>query len=147
MAAQRKATANWNGDLATGAGSVSLDTSGAASNLAVTWAARSEEEAGGKTSPEELIAAAHAACFSMALSAGLSKGGNKPERLSVEATATFEKVGDGFSFTSMAIRVRGRVPGIDQPAFEQAADTASKNCPVSRALKGNVEISVDATLE
>jgi osmotically inducible protein OsmC len=147
MAAQRKATATWNGDLATGGGTVNLDTSGAASDLAVTWAARSGEEAGGKTSPEELIAAAHAACLSMALSAGLARAGSKPERLVVEATSNFEKVGDGFAFTSMAFSVRGRVPGIDQAAFEQAADTASKNCPVSKALKGNVAISVDAKLE
>lgn len=147
MAAQRKATANWNGDLATGGGTVNLDTSGAASNLAVSWAARTEEKADGKTSPEELIAAAHAACFSMALSAGLARAGTKPEHLTVEATASFGKVGEGFAFTSMALRVRGRVPGIDQAAFEQAADTASKNCPVSKALKGNVDISVDATLE
>lgn len=147
MAAQRKASAVWNGDLASGSGTVTATTSGAFSELPVTWASRSEESASGRTSPEELIAAAHAACFCMALSAGLGKAGHKAEQLDVEATSTFEKVGDGFAFTSIALRVRGRVPGIDDAAFREAADAASKGCPVSKALKNNVAISLDAALD
>lgn len=146
MAAQRKASAVWSGDLASGNGTVTAVTSGAFSELPVSWPARSEEAAGGKTSPEELIAAAHAACFCMALSAGLGKAGHTPERLSVEATSSFEKGGDGFAFTSIALRVRGDVPGMDDTAFQEAADAASKGCPVSKALKNNVHISVDAAL-
>ncbi|MGH7128772.1 MAG: OsmC family peroxiredoxin, partial [Planctomycetaceae bacterium] len=141
MAAKRKATATWSGDLASGSGSVDLTSSGAVSALPVSWAARSEDSAGGKTSPEELIAAAYAACYCMALSVSLSRAGNKPERLNVEATSTFEKIDQGFAFTTLAVRVRGNVPGIDDAAFKQAADTASRECPVSKALKGNVEIS------
>lgn len=146
MAAQRKASAEWTGDLASGNGTVTAVTSGAFSDLPLSWPARSEAAAGGKTSPEELIAAAHAACFCMALSAGLGKTGHKPERLSVEATSTFEKGDDGFAFTSIALRVRGDVPGIDDATFKEAAEAASKGCPVSKALKNNVHISLDAAL-
>jgi osmotically inducible protein OsmC len=147
MAAKRKATASWTGDLASGSGTVDLTSSGAGAALPVSWAARTEDSAGGKTSPEELIAAAYAACFCMALSVGLAKAGHKPEQLHVTAESTFEKVGDGFAFTTLHVSARGTVPGIDAAAFEQAAEGASQNCPVSKALKGNVKISVDAKLE
>lgn len=146
MAAKRKATASWTGDLASGNGTVNLASSGIAVDLPVSWAARTEDAAGGKTSPEELIAAAYAACFCMALSVGLARGGHKPERLDVSAESTFEKVGEGFAFTTLHVTVRGSVPGIDEAGFKQAAEGASQNCPVSKALKGNVSISVDAAL-
>lgn len=147
MAAKRKATAIWEGNLVNGSGRVSLGTSGAATDLPVSWAARAEPAANGKTSPEELVAGALAACFSMALSAGLTKAGSPPERLQVEATSSFDKGDDGFSLTSMALSVQGRVPGIDEATFKQAAKEASTGCPLSRALRNNVEITVEATLE
>jgi osmotically inducible protein OsmC len=146
VAAERRAEAVWEGDLAGGEGKVSLATSGLADDLPVTWASRTER-ADGKTSPEELIAAAHAACFSMALAHGLSQAGNQPERLDVNATCTFAEANGGFKVSSMRLEVRGRVPGIDADAFRQAAEEAKDGCPVSGALKGNVEITVDATLD
>jgi osmotically inducible protein OsmC len=147
MAAKRTATATWTGGLASGNGSVDLTSSGTVTGLPVSWAARTEDDAGGKSSPEELVAAAFAACFCMALSAGLGRSGHEPRRLQVEATSTFEKVEQGFAFTTLAVKVRGTVPGIDQAAFDDAAKAASTGCPVSKALKGNVQISVDAQLE
>jgi osmotically inducible protein OsmC len=146
VAAERRAHAVWEGDLASGGGRVSLATSGVAADLPVTWASRTER-ADGKTSPEELIAAAHAACFSMALSHGLSQGGNPPERLEVSATCTFAEADGGFKVSSMELAVRGSVPGVDADGFRQAAEEAKEGCPVSGALKGNVDISVEATLE
>ena len=146
MGAKRKATATWTGDLASGSGTVDLTSSGAVAGLPVSWAARTEDNAGGKTSPEELIAAAYASCFCMALSVGLTRGGHKPDRLDVAAESTFEKVGEGFAFTTLHVNVRGNVPGIDAAAFKEAAEGASQNCPVSKALKGNVKITVDAEL-
>jgi osmotically inducible protein OsmC len=146
VAAERRADAVWEGDLASGGGRVSLATSGVAADLPVTWASRTER-ADGKTSPEELIAAAHAACFSMALSHGLSQGGNPPERLEVSATCTFAEADGGFKVSSMELAVRGSVPGVDADGFRQAAEEAKEGCPVSGALKGNVDISVEATLE
>jgi lipoyl-dependent peroxiredoxin len=146
VAAERRADAVWEGDLARGGGRVSLSTSSVAADLPVTWASRTER-ADGKTSPEELIAAAHAACFSMALSHGLSQGGNPPERLEVSATCTFAEADGGFKVSSMELAVRGSVPGVDADGFRQAAEEAKEGCPVSGALKGNVDISVEATLE
>ena len=99
------------------------------------------------TNPEELIAAAHAACLSMALSAGLEKAGTPPTRISTKASCTVEKVGDGFKITRMRLEVRGKVPGIDQAAFAKAAEDAKKGCPVSGALQGNVQFDLDARLE
>ena len=142
MAEVRRGEANWTGDLTSGSGAVSAATTGVFSDLPVTWAARTEA-AGGKTSPEELLAAAHAACFSMAFSNGLAKAGTPPERLDV----TFDKAESGWGVKSSAITVRGRVPGISAEDFRAAADTAKDGCPISRALKGNVELSVEATLE
>ena len=111
--------------------------------VCVTWKARSEDETGGLTSPEELIAAAHAACFSMALSSGLAKAGNAPERLDTSATVTFQP---GEGITKIALTVEGVVPGIGEDSFRQEAETAKANCPVSKALAGVPEITLDARL-
>ena len=142
--ATRRATATWEGSLADGHGRAELE-SGVASGLDVNWRARTE--GGAETSPEELLAAAHAACFSMALSHELSQAGNEPTRLSVAAAVSFEPVEGGFGVTKSQLRVRGVVPGIDRDAFEQAAQGAAEGCPISGALKGNVDISVEAELE
>jgi lipoyl-dependent peroxiredoxin len=142
--ADRTATTVWEGDLAHGNGNLSLN-SGATGDLPVTWASRTERS-DGKTSPEELVAAAHASCFSMALSHELTQAGHAPERLDVSSTVTLDEVGGAPTVTTSKLTVRGRVPGIDQAAFEQAAQGAGKNCPISRAL-GGVDIQVDAQLE
>lgn len=142
MAAASSASTVWEGNLANGAGRTSFD-SGALPEVDVSWASRTERAAG-TTSPEELLAGAHASCFCMALSHELDQAGNPPERLEASATVEFEP---GEGVRSSHIVVKGRVPGIDQAAFEEAARGASRGCPISGALKGNVEISVDATLE
>jgi lipoyl-dependent peroxiredoxin len=147
MAAIRTAEVSWSGDLQTGSGMILYVSSGALARLPVSWSARTEEH-GGKTSPEELLAAAHASCFSMALSARLAKNGTPAENLQVTATVTFDNPGGaGWKVASSALAVRGRVPGIDDAKFLELADDAKENCPVSVALKGNVDLSVDATLE
>jgi osmotically inducible protein OsmC len=143
--AERRASAVWEGNLTEGSGRVKV-ASGALEEFPVTWAARTEES-NGKTSPEELIAAAEAACFSMALSNDLAKQGNTPERVSVEATCTLDRIDGKLKVTTMDLQVAGRVPGIDQDAFQAAAENTAKNCPVSGALAGNVDIRVQATLE
>ena len=145
MAATRRANATWEGSLAKGAGRFKVD-SGAIDEQEVTWASRTERSEG-RTSPEELLAAAEASCFSMALSNILDEGGHPPERLDVSAACTIDTSGGGAKVTTMEIEVRGRVAGIDGPAFEQAASQAAEGCPISGALKGNVEISVNASLE
>jgi osmotically inducible protein OsmC len=142
MASESSATTIWEGDLAKGRGRTAA-ASGALPEVEVTWAARTERTPG-TTSPEELLAAAHASCYCMALSGELAKGDSPPERLEATATVAFV-AGEGVK--SSHIVVRGRVPGIDQAGFDAAADGAGQNCPISGALKGNVEISVDATLE
>jgi osmotically inducible protein OsmC len=142
--AERSATCRWEGDLAHGNGTLSAG-SGALGELPVTWASRTERS-DGKTSPEELVAAAHASCFSMALSNELSQGGNSPDRLEVTANVTLDRVNDAPTVTSSELTVTGSVPGIDQGTFEQAAQNAGRNCPISRAL-GGVEITVNATLQ
>lgn len=144
MAATREARAVWNGDLMSGSGTVGGST-GKFSDLPVSWSARTETP-GGKTSPEELLAAAHASCFAMALSAGLAKAGTPPKRLEVSSRVTFDKVGDSWTVVSSELDVKGEVPGADAATFKQAADGAKDNCPVSRALKGNVKLSVNARL-
>jgi osmotically inducible protein OsmC len=144
MGVEHTASATWEGDLMSGFGTVSLG-SGAASGITLTWRARAEDASGG-ASPEELIAAALASCFSMALSHGLAQGGHAPARLDTEATSTFDKTDAGFRMTKIALRVQGDVPGIDEAAFREAADGAKANCPVSKALEGNVEITLDASL-
>jgi lipoyl-dependent peroxiredoxin len=146
MTAVRRAEANWEGDLASGKGTVSAVSSGAFHDLPVSWGARTESP-GGKTSPEELIAAAHAACFEMALSGALTRGGTPPERLAVTAEVTFDKLEAGWRVVSSALTVVGRVPGLDAAGFRDAAEATRDGCPVSVALKGNVALSVEATLE
>jgi osmotically inducible protein OsmC len=145
MAAIRRADVTWEGDLASGSGRVSASTSQAFSQLPVTWASRTEA-ANGRTSPEELIAAAHASCFAMALSFGLGNAGTPPQRLEVSAAVTFDRVDASWRVVSSALTVRGWVPGIDTEAFRRAAEAAKDGCPVSQALKGNVQLSVDAQL-
>jgi osmotically inducible protein OsmC len=145
MAATRQARAVWNGDLAKGTGEVSGVTSGKFNALPVSWGARTEAPQG-KTSPEELLAAAHASCFSMALAAGLAKAGTPPKRLDVTSAVTFDKVGDDWTVVSSALEVTGDVPGIDAAAFAKAAEGAKDGCPISRALKNNVKLSVRPTL-
>jgi osmotically inducible protein OsmC len=142
VATDRKADVVWQGDLMNGSGTIQEVTSGAVGPLDVTWASRSEDP-NGRTSPEELIAAAWAACFSMALSHGLAQGGNAPERLETSATVTFQP---GEGITKGALTVRGTVPGLDEAGFRDAAEDAKKNCPVSKALTGIPDVSVDASL-
>jgi lipoyl-dependent peroxiredoxin len=144
MAAVRTATVTWNGDLASGQGSVTAG-SGIFTDIPVSWPSRIEPQ--GPTSPEELLAAAHAACYAMAFSAGLGRRGTPPEHLHVEAEVTFDKVGDGWGVTSSRLTVLGHVDGISHEDFEAAAQDAKDGCPISSALKGNLEITVDATLE
>ena len=143
MAAERHAEAVWEGSLMEGSGTITSTGSGALPELPVTWAARTESS-DGRTSPEELLAAAHAACLCMALSHALAEAGNAPERLDASATVTFVP---GTGITKSALTVRGRVPGIDENAFREAAEGAKDGCPVSGALKGNVELTIEASLE
>ena len=147
MTIQRRATATWQGSLTEGSGTFSLLSSGLITDAPVSWPARTEEP-GGKTSPEELIAAAHASCYCMALSGHLGRTASAPERLDVECTVTFEKKPEGgFKVATSTLRVRGRVPGMDQASFEQAARDGEQGCPVSNALRGNVDIKVEPTYE
>lgn len=146
MSISRSATAIWTGNLLEGSGAVSSDTSSHLRDLPVSWASRTED-AQGRTSPEELLAAAHASCFSMAFSGNLAKAGFTAERLQVTAQVTFSKLEAGWTVVSSHLVVLGRVPGADQAAFAEAAERAKDGCPISRALKGNVELSVEATLE
>lgn len=139
--AVRNASAVWEGDLRSGSGRVRLGSG--AFEGAYSFVSRFEEGTG--TNPEELIGAAHAGCFSMALSAALGRAGTPPNRISTEARVHLEKVGEAFSITRIELATEGEVPGIDQAGFVEAAEGAKKNCPVSRALAG-VEISVEAKL-
>ena len=142
MATERRAQVIWRGDLMSGSGRIENVTSGAIGGLDVSWPARSEDP-GGKTSPEELIAAAHATCFAMALSHGLAQGGHVPERLDTSATVSFQP-GEGIA--KIALTVEGRIPGLDVGAFEEAAKQAKENCPVSKALASVPEITLEAKL-
>ena len=146
MAATRTATVTWNGNLATGSGTVSAGSSELFTDLLVSWAARTEGP-DGQTSPEELLAAAHASCFSMQLSGGLARAGTPADHVHVSATVTFDKVGEAWGVTASQLDVIGVVPGLDDAGFEAAAQAAKDGCPISRALAGNVELSVSATLE
>ncbi len=146
MAASRTATVTWTGTLAEGSGTVSAGTSELFTDLPVSWATRTESP-NGQTSPEELLAAAHASCFSMALSGALARAGTPPDHVHVSATVTFDKVGDAWTVTRSELDVVGTVPGLDEAGFDAAAQDAKDNCPVSRALAGNVELSVHSTLE
>ncbi len=141
---ESRAAATWEGDLFSGSGTTAL-ASGAAGPLPVSWPSRTEA-ANGKTSPEELIAAAHAACYNMAFSNLLAQGGTPAARLDTEAVATFAKTDAGWRLTTMALTVRGDVPGISAEDFAAKAAGAKDGCPVSNALAGNVDITLDAAL-
>lgn len=144
MHAESTASTSWQGTLARGSGMTSL-ASGSAPPLNVSWGARTERAAG-TTSPEELIAAAHASCYAMAFSNELAEAGATPEHLDVSATVTFEVVDGAPTITRSALTVRGSASGIDAAGFAEAAEGAKAGCPVSRALQGNVEITLDAAL-
>jgi osmotically inducible protein OsmC len=140
--ADSTASVTWSGSLLEGGGTIERVGSGVFGGLPVTWAARTGEESG-KTTPEELIAAAHASCYSMALSHGLAQGGNPPDSLETSATVTFVP---GTGITTIALTVKGSVPGVDEDAFAAAAQDAVENCPVSKALAAVPELTVDASL-
>jgi len=142
--AERRANVVWNGNLFQGSGTFDLVSSEAVQGLPVTWASRTERP-DGKTSPEELIAAAHASCFAMAFSNTLAEQGNEPEELNVTAVCTFDA--DQVKVTSSVLDVRGKVPGLDAEGFQNAAEQAEQGCPVSNALRGNVDIQVNASLD
>jgi osmotically inducible protein OsmC len=142
MATDRRADVVWQGDLMNGSGTIAAVPSGAFGPLDVTWASRAEEP-NGRTSPEELLAAAWASCFSMALSLGLAKGGNPPEKLEASATVTFQP---GEGVTAGRLTVRGTVPGMDEDAFRAAAEGAKQNCPISKALAGIPDVQLEASL-
>jgi osmotically inducible protein OsmC len=143
MATDRHAEVSWQGNLMEGSGRIERVGTGAFGPLDVSWPARTDEP-GEQTSPEELIAAAHAACFSMSLAHELAQGGNAPERLDTRADVTFEP---GTGVTRIRLAVRGRVPGVDEEGFRKAAEGAKAGCPVSQALAGVPEITLDAALE
>lgn len=140
----RAASAVWEGELFTGKGTVSLDSSNAAGPIDVNWPAR-VEASNGVTSPEELIAAAHATCYSMSLANGLAKIGSPAERLDTTVNVHIEKTDAGFSITRAEITVRG-AGSFDEAAFKEAAETAKKACPISRALHPDIQVSLDAAL-
>jgi lipoyl-dependent peroxiredoxin len=144
MAVERTAKAEWQGDLTGGSGTVSTE-SGVVRDATIKWSSRAEA-ADENTSPEELIAAAHASCVSMALAHGLAEAGTPARRLESQATATFDQVGDGFRMTTMRLQIRGQVDGLDEDGFREAAEQAKDNCPVSQALSENVEVTLDASL-
>jgi osmotically inducible protein OsmC len=142
MATARHAEVTWNGSLIDGNGRIDSSTSGVLDSQPLTWKARAEDGPNG-TSPEDLIAAAHAGCFAMALSHGLAEGGTPADELKTSATVTFQP---GEGITKIALRVRGRVPGIDDAGFQEAAEDAKENCPVSKALAAVPEITLVAEL-
>ncbi|CAA9450011.1 Peroxiredoxin OsmC [uncultured Rubrobacteraceae bacterium] len=142
--AERRANVVWSGNLFKGSGTFELASSEAVRDLPVTWASRTERP-DGKTSPEELIAAAHASCFAMAFSNTLAEQGNEPEELNISAVCTFDA--DQVKITTMVLDVRGRVPGLDEEGFRSAADQAEQGCPVSNALRGNVDMQLNVSLD
>jgi osmotically inducible protein OsmC len=145
MEITRHADVSWSGDLQTGSGTINYVSSGAFSRLPVTWASRTEAH-NGRTSPEELLAAAHASCFSMAFSARLGKNGTPAAKLDTKVVISFAKGDAGWKIATSTITVKGDVPGIDLDTFKALAEDAKDNCPVSVALKGNVDLVVDASL-
>lgn len=146
MATTRRAAATWSGDLLSGRGTVTASTTAVFSDLPTTWASRIGEPEG-VTSPEELLAAAHASCFSMACSNELAKAGTPPTRLDVTVAVTGDKLDTGWTVLAAAITVTGQAPGATEASFREAAEKAKDGCPISKALRGNVELSVEATLE
>jgi osmotically inducible protein OsmC len=145
MAEIRHASVVWNGGLTDGSGMITYLSSGVVSRLPISWASRTSAHEG-KTSPEELLAAAHASCFSMALSSRLAKNGTPPTQLDVRAEVTFDNASGGWKVTASKLVVVGDVPEIDDATFQRLAEDAKENCPISQAIKGNVEVSVDASL-
>jgi osmotically inducible protein OsmC len=145
MAEVRTANVVWNGDLVNGSGMITYVSSGVFSRLPISWASRTSAH-DGKTSPEELLAAAHASCFSMAFSARLAKNGTPAQSLDVKVEVTFDQGEAGWKVASSKITVKGTVPGIDEATFDRLADDAKDNCPISAAIRGNVDLSVEATL-
>ena len=145
MAETRHASATWSGNLTEGTGMLQYISSGAFSRMPLTWGSRTEAHQG-RTSPEELLAAAHASCFSMAFANQLAKNGTVAERLDVRVDVTADKREAGWTVLSSTIKVSGVVPGIDAATFARVADAAKDGCPISRALAGNVELSVEPTL-
>ncbi len=143
--AVRRAKAVWDGDLMSGTGVVSAVSSGAFNEMLVSWASR-VEDSGGRTSPEELLASAHASCFCMALSAILGRAGTPPKKLEASAEVTFTQIEGGWKVETSSLSVKGDVPGIDAAAFADAAEAAKDGCPISGALKGNVDFNVTAEL-
>jgi osmotically inducible protein OsmC len=143
MATDRRAEVTWNGSLIEGSGRIDTVTSGVLNGQPLTWKARAEDGPGATTSPEDLIAAAHAGCFAMALSHGLAEAGTPADELETSATVTFQ-AGEGI--TKIALTVRGRVPGIDAPIFQERAEAAKETCPVSQALAAVPEITLEAEL-
>ena len=141
----RYANVVWNGSLTEGSGLITYLSSGAVTRLPVSWASRTSAHQG-LTSPEELLAAAHASCFSMALSSRLAKNGTPATQLDVRAEVTFDNASGGWKVTTSRLTVRGDVPGIDAATFERLAVDAKENCPISQAIKGNVEVSLEAAL-
>ena len=145
MSEVRYASVTWAGDLTSGSGMINYLSSGVVSRLPISWASRTSAH-DGKTSPEELLAAAHASCFSMALSSRLAKNGTPATTLEVRADVTFDQGESGWKIASSALKVTGHVPGIDAETFTRLAEDAKDNCPISQALKGNVALSVEASL-
>jgi lipoyl-dependent peroxiredoxin len=142
MATERSASVVWQGDLTNGSGTIAASPSGAIGALDVSWASRAEEP-DGRTSPEELLASAWAGCFAMALSSGLAKAGNPPEKLETSATVTFQP---GEGITKGVLTVRGTVPGMDNSSFKDAAEAAKEGCPISKALTGIPDVTLEASL-
>jgi osmotically inducible protein OsmC len=145
MAEVRTASVTWHGDLQTGSGLINYVSSGVLARLPVSWASRTQEH-NGKTSPEELLAAAHSSCFSMAFSARLAKNGTPATKLDVTAEVRFEQIDGAWKVSRSRLKVRGVVPGIDQATFDTIAADARDNCPISKALTGNVDLVVETTL-
>ena len=145
--ARRRAETEWHGSATEGSGTVTLSTSGAGGPFPVSLTSRAQDADRSQTNPEELIAAAHSSCYAMALSNVLSSQDTPPDALDVKARVTLDKVGEGFAITESVLTVTGTVPGLDQAAFEEAARAAEARCPVSNALRNNVEIVLEATLE
>jgi lipoyl-dependent peroxiredoxin len=142
--AERRAEVVWNGDLQSGSGTFDLASSGAWTGANVSFATRTENP-NGNTSPEELIAAAHASCYAMALSNVLHEGGNDPEELRITATCVLDM--GSLKITTETLEVHGRVPGLDADGFQQAVEQADQVCPVTNALRGNVDVQVNASLD
>lgn len=141
--AERQANVKWSGDLQSGSGAFDLASSGVLKGSPVSFATRAEDPAG-NTSPEELIAAAHASCYAMAFSNVLGEGGNPPDELEVNANCVFDL--GSLKITTITLDVRGKVPGLDEEGFRNAAEQAEQLCPVSNALRGNVDIQLNASL-